>query len=334
MPPSDDPNAPGVYVDDEGHVYYRASALGGCFTSLVAARLKYVATKPAATVQKAYDRGHSTEAKVKDMMRAEGWKIWDEQARVEVPISSRISIVGSIDGKVMGKVGGEIMLGELKSQSHDEWDNFARYGWDSGLWPKYKWQVSSYMIATELPAAVVRARVDKSGEIDGIDIEYIGQPFYTTNELRLKVLTAEWMAQRMELPQCDKPIFGCPYWYLPEHDPDVNEGRMQISEESFEEVCVEYEKARAEAKRYKDERDRLRPLVDSEIVTRAGDGAQKLLTVGGVKVTKYEQNNPPRTDWSQMIEDGVLTEEVVSTYTSQSKGWRLRVTLPKGYGDG
>lgn len=336
-----------VVVGDDGSIVYRASSIGACLTSLVAGRLGYTATRPHEKTQKAYDRGHNAEDVVKGRMREEGWVIWDEQQEVRVQITGKISVVGHIDGKMGQRVTvnhdeGSIstiqqFLGEVKSQADREWSLFEQYGWESSFFPKYRWQVSSYMIATGLPLAMIRAHVNKLGEIVGIEVEYVEQPFYSVEQIRLRLLTVEMMAARMDIPECEKPIFGCPYWYLPEHNADADKDRIVLDDDEFEKLCIEFEQARLAAKLYEAKAKVLRPTVHKLIVDRTGDIKTALVTSGaGVKVTRWEQKNPSYVDYDAMVNDGVIGAELIEQYRRQTKGWRVKVTLPasiKGIGN-
>lgn len=322
-----------IVQEENGIIYYRASALGGCLTSLVASRMGYTQTTPPEKLQTVYDKGHEYEDKAKTLMRAEGWTIWDEQLEIVLPVSSKLAIRGHIDGKVIpGLVTTETQafLGEVKSQNEEEYERFNREGWESGFFPKYKWQVSTYMHATGLPLCLVRVKREKDGSLVGFKVEYVDEPFYSISQIRAKVLAAEAFVGQGTIPECDNPAWGCPFWYLPEHGDNVDKGRVELPDAELDSLARDYAIAQKLAKENKEKVDKLRPLLVAALPDPVLE--PKVSTMSGIKVTRWSQANPPYVDYPAMVKDGVIGEEVVESYTRKTTGWRMRVTMPKEKG--
>lgn len=290
-------------------VSYRASALGGCLGALVAARMEYTAIEKADYAP--YVAGHKYEDMVKARMRDEGWQLWDEQLEVVVQLTSKLQVVGHIDAKGMDNLNNYLV--ELKSQSTDEFDRFDRDGWESGFFPKYKWQVSSYMHATGLPLALIRAERTEAG-IGRMRAHVYDEPFYSVADIRKLVLSVEQIAASVERPTCESPSFPCPYFYL------HSDTRVELPDPALDELARDCEAARLDAKRAKTEYDQMsvaiRDIMGSE---------SKIVTSTGVKITKWQQKNPPSLDYDALTEAGI---DLAVYRKPPSKSWRLKITLP------
>lgn len=315
-------DGPIVQCHPDGRVVYRASALGGCDLALLAARLEYEAIPPPTNLQKAYDRGQKVEPIVLDMLRRDrGWQIVSPQREVELPLTSKISVVGHTDGETWESSPGRRVV-EVKSQSELEWKRFATDGWDGGFFPKYKWQLSAYMLALDLPAFMVRALWDGEKVAD-IDVIEVAEPFYTLEDIRRRVLRIEAAAATGVLLADCTSDYGCPYFYLHE---EVD--RELVTDVAIGKLAHEYEDARRE-----------RVVADGKMkvarrALREGIDGDKVATEDGTKVTFYMASNPPQLNKERL--EGVLKIAGLSLadFQTVTKSERIRVTLPKDREDG
>jgi hypothetical protein len=321
-------DAPIVYEQD-GKVIYRASALGGCTKALVAARLGYEASPTPEGMQKTFRAGHDAEEVVKAELRSRGWVISNEQAEVTYSVSGKLRVVGHIDG-----VGSlplhdlgvpETLVGiEIKSQNQEEWDRFGREGWTSGFWSKYRWQISVYALALQIPFCIVRFNRDDPNVESRLDITQ-DIPFCSPSDIAVRVLDIERQARNGKLPTgCDTSLqFPCPYFRLHEDDREI------IDDQQVEDLATIYEGLKrvvAQAERDQEEaRKTLRDMLGT-------DG--KFVTRNGTKISFYQQNNPPRLNVEKLREflkeAGRTLEEFQTTTSSE----RLRITIRKTEEDG
>jgi hypothetical protein len=314
-------DAPYVMVTDDGRVEYRASALGGCDLALLAARLGYdaIPVKEDAKILQVFAAGKRIEDEV---LTSEGFvdRVTYQQARVVLPVTKKIVVVGHVDGYDKG----DWSIYEVKSQNKEEWDRFNREGWESGFFPKYKWQVSAYMHATLMPLKLVRALRDNEGNWTGeIDVSVVDEPFYTIPEIRARVLRVEAASATGVLSAECTPSFPCPYFYLHE---EID--RELVSDESVDALAREYAEAQRDERiaegRKQNARRGLREAVEKD----------KYVTSSGVRVSFYQAKNPPKLD-REMLEE-FLTEHdrKFDEFVTTSMGERVRVTLPKEDEDG
>lgn len=340
-----------VTVEEDGTVVYRASALGGeCTRALVLSRLGYDERPPPPDMYRRFQEGHLHEEDVMRRMREEGWTIWDEQATVTLMVSGKIRVVGHIDGK--GAIVGEgrehhVSLGnieprivEVKSQSKDEFAAFDAKGWESGIFPKYKWQLSVYMLATGLPAVLVR-KDRNSGQIK---LEWVDEPFYDLRAIRSRVLSVEMLAADGIGPEECGPgtIYPCPFFYMPGHgagskvartskDGVVPVARRVLAGEEakkLDRLARTHEMARSNEKVAKDAKDSARKALEA-----AGEGASGLDLDTGTRVTFWTQRQGPRrlsTEMEERLRAAVMWLHGIDldNYREQSVGGRMKITLP------
>jgi hypothetical protein len=278
--------------------------------ALLAARLGYdaVPVREDSPIMRTFRAGHRIEDEV-----LRGYpSVVDRQARVVLPISTRIVVVGHIDGH-------DVRLVEVKSQNRDEWDRFEREGWEAGFFPKYKWQVSSYMHATQRPLTLIRALRDEEGNWTGDKrVSYIDEPFYSIADIRERVLRVEAAAASGVLNAECSLQFPCPYFYL--HD-EID--RDLIADESVDILAREYAEASRDENvakgRKKEAKRALREAVEKD----------RYETKTGVRVTFYTAKNPPQLDKEMMV--GFLDEHkrTIDEFMVQGSSERIRVTLPR-----
>lgn len=333
-----------VAVGEDGTVTYRASALGdGCTRALVLSRLGYDERPPPQQMQERYNEGHLHEGAVLGRMREEGWTIWDEQATVTLMVSGKIRVVGHIDAKgalvtKTGNVGGEARIVEVKTQSKDEFAKFEKDGWEGGLWPRYKWQLSCYMLATGLPAVVVR----KDRNSGTIRPEWVDEPFYTLAQIRARVLSVEMLAADGIGPEECGPerIWPCPFYYMPGHDGAIDRTisksgtvpvprRMLVGEEAkvVDRLARRHTIAAANEKSAREAKDSAK-----RDLLAVGEGSAGLDLDTGTRVTFYEQR-VGRRGLSAEMEERLRAVCLwyfgvdIDNYRDQARAQMMRVTL-------
>lgn len=298
-------------------ISYRASALGGCDMALLAARLGYdaVPLKEDAKIVSIFKAGHRIEDEVLDPL-----KVMHRQLEIVLPITSKIRVVGHIDG-----ISSDGYLVEVKSQNQEEWDRFDREHWDGGFFPKYKWQVSSYMHGLTLNRIspvrlkLIRALRDENGQWTGeTKVSHVDRPFYTVAEIRERILKIEAVAATGVLAAECTNSFPCPYFWLHE---EVD--RELISDESIDILAREYVTSNREAsvalEKKKNAKRALREAIDKD----------KYRTKSGVKVTFYEASNPPQLDKELLTGFLEYHDRELDEFMKRSKSERLRVTEPR-----
>lgn len=333
-----------VRVDeDTGKVVIRASALGGCITAMAAVGLGYESRKGPAIQESRAKEGELHEGDIVTRMEKKGIAILDRQREVLLPITNNVTVVGHIDGialpnfaQLVGDEDGDLTLltdpGAVfdgKSQSKDQWDEFERRGWDSGYFPKYKWQFSVYMQALQLPGLLAR----KNRNDGRIEYQYIPEPFYTVSEIRARALEVySWIVRGELPPSCVTKQFPCPVYYL--HEDEVFE---EVPDVDLAAWAEQYDRDKKAAKvleeRLKTTRNALRKALGLELTDTGEVSEKKGVTALGWRVSFYNQKNSPSTDWAKVITAlGVTREEFDEQYKHQTSSERLRVTAPKGKG--
>lgn len=205
---------PIVQVSDD-KIIYRASALGSCTRALVAARQGYEPIAPPEYALKIFEAGSEAERSFLEVSP----EYLCRQETVSLPITSKISIMGHIDGMHDGRVV------EIKSQSEDLYAKWTPDSWlTDPMWIKYGWQVSVYMLALKTELELVRINRTSYSHISTHIIETSS---HGLEEIRSRVLLVESLAADDQLPaECDKDDWVCPYRYThptlePEDDPDL-----------------------------------------------------------------------------------------------------------------
>lgn len=290
---------------------------------LLAARLEYEAIQTPAKMQAAYDRGHKAEEIVVEKLRQEyGWSVVSPQLEVVLQVSGKISVVGHVDGirwdgRWQEGASGDQPVIEIKSQNRTEWDRFDNEGWNGGLFPRYKWQLSSYMHAESRPAVLIRA-LWEDGDVQELAFHDIFEPWYSVAEIRARVLRIEAVAQTGVLAAECQVQFPCPYFYLHEEL-----DRELVDDTTIETLAATYEELRREAANVKGQQDATRRALREAV----GDDL-KVQTADGTKVTFYMAANPPTLDKARLNARLERDGDALDNYLNKTKSERIRVTLP------
>jgi hypothetical protein len=268
---------------------YRASSLGACTKSIIAARSGYEGLDVFSDMQ-VLEEGNLHEVAVIERLRNDGWIISREQEEVYKELTGfGVQVQGHSDGIIQWP-GDDPCVLEVKSMGDASFKDWKRRGWSNpGIIQKYKWQVSFYMICFAMPLHfVVKNR--NSGEID---TDFVRTPFYSWSDIVARITNIELAVRKGDLPQlCDWPMYPCPFNYLHE-----DEELPEIPDDELSALVLEYISKR-------DERDK---LVD-ECKTILGEIKDK---AGGKKYSfpfaSYSEKNTRKVtyDFDKMRENGI-----------------------------
>lgn len=293
-------------------IVYRASSLGGCAKRLIAERLGYQPLEPPAKYRELFAKGDDAEKSVIKQMRFRGDRVWAQQREVSFKVSDRVVVEGHIDGLVNLNRSGMMLdthILEVKSMSDSEYQKFLKSTLNmGGHMERYKWQISAYMHAMRLPCWLAVVNRDRPGLWESV----INTPFYTIDEINIRVFTIEALARNAGLPQtCDQSMFPCPFYYLHEDSPEEIE-----EDEAIEALAETYLRVRDESERAKASYERVREQLKAIV------GDRRTVESRSLRVTRY---NAQRTsyDYRRAIEAGIDLEpyKKVSSYDN------LRVTV-------
>lgn len=318
-------------------IIYRMSELGGCVKAIAAAKLGYQPLSTPEDVQVLFNEGHRLEDIAIERISTElGIECYDQQAELNLPISSTILLQGHIDAKGKCNEWRYNKTVEIKTMRPKSFNNFVAMGWDTpGLVQKYKWQTSGYMLGTTLELALIAIDSDPDIEDDyerRIHIIYQEVPFFTLAEIRTRILTAHQWVQQGELPPgCNVKQYPCPFLYL--HDDEVE----ILEDGQIDTLARAYKAAQRDNKASREREEKIKAALveqsgrkgrkSSEVKDLNGEKVEfekeKLKTVGGTSISRWEQRNPWKLSEELAKKDGVDLEK----YKVQSKSWRIRVDV-------
>jgi hypothetical protein len=297
---------------------YRASSLGTCDKALVAEQLGFTPIAPPTITRLRMHEGELHEPDVIGRLMKDGWMIGSQQKEVRIQVTDRLCVTGHLDALRLHRNGEPYGVIEVKSQSADAWETLSNttlkraFNGDDPLWTKYGWQVSCYMIATGLPAFVVR----KNRNDGRLTVDKVHNPPHSEREVRARVLSLDAQVRRGELPdRCPvRQDYSCPFRYLHEEVPREELDDLAVDALAQSLVDARDERKVAEAK----EGEARRRLMEA-----LGD-ALKVETRSGIQVTRYET---VRTTWDHT---GLLDQyPAAKEFMSTKKSWQVRVAVPQ-----
>lgn len=263
---------------------YRASALGYSLCQLVNPHLGFQSLPVPDYLQSAFDEGHRLEpiviAKLRDTLDCQiayqniGSEdgLDGEEVVLEV-IPGMARIVGHVDGRIKVTSNGPEKVLEIKSMSDKNFRQFSNTGFDNNnkLFEKYKWQVSAYMLATQMPLMLVAW----NKVTEEIARQTFTEPFYTMSDIANRIYAAERQI-KLGVPPDTCEDFPCSYVYL--HGEKVV---AEVADEELDYLMAMWLDADRKVKAEIVEKDRLR----SAIVEYVGEeGAGKVKGSQGVTV--------------------------------------------------
>lgn len=257
-----------VVDEGYGHIYYRASSFGGCMRMLALYRQGYEPIPARGQILDVFKAGHEAERQA----WTKGYLQGRSQEQVTLIVTKKVWIVGHVDSWW----GHESY--EVKSQSAEEWKPIR----ESKLWPRYSWQISVYMLATESPLTVVRVLRDKDGNISDRAEERFDEPPWGIVDVRRRVFDIEQLARRdLTASECERVEYPCPFFYTHR---DASEEREELDDEGAAALARDYNEARVEQLavqgRVKVAREALLSFMKERDATR--------LNVKGFKLTRYK----------------------------------------------
>lgn len=292
---------------------YRASSLGYSLEQLVAPHLGYEPVAPPEWLQERFDEGTALEPIVLAELERLGWTIISSQLAInsegnhqlEVAmevIPGKATVRGHLDAVGIEPPRHPTRVVEVKSMAEKSLQACSRLMWDTpGLIQKYKWQLSSYMLATGLEGVLVVCSKGEDG-VKNLLYMYAEEPFYTISDIALKISEAEKHISEGTLPEgCQD--YPCPYFHL--HAPSDNP--IQSADEELDDLMAKWLSLDNFEKAYKKEKDDIR----AEMLAITGvEGVANVRGSNGVTVT---------TTWQE-----------ASEYVTKKKAqWVTRVSAPR-----
>lgn len=211
-----DLSRPPIYRDDNGSTFYRASSLGGCINELVLFAQGEEGEFHSSYIERVLEAGSEYEPAIRQKVVSDaGLEIVTESDPAILEVIPGHYVVGNTDGRVKNSAG-EMGL-EIKALGPDSFGRFVKSGLEK--FPEYQWQLSAYMLATELPwlyVAAERSREEVDGEyhfyVDADKIKMlplITEPPIPLSRIKRKVRRIATLAQLpiSDLPPCEKAKF-------------------------------------------------------------------------------------------------------------------------------
>lgn len=324
-----------IYQDvDTKRWVYRASSLGSCIRSLVAARLGESAMGPHASLRAAMNASSGLEDEIVRRVETElgdGKVIW-QQKRVELEVPDLLAIpdvLAIVRGHIDGLHQQSDSIVEIKALGPA---NFKKYNEGGGLpalgklGEKYAMQAAVYGHATDRKVRLVigekvkRATPHGDGSFDWEVGEVIIEPAVSPESLVPladiydRIRTIEDYASRDELPECtagcrEGDPFGEVHIFAP-----VNQG-----DEDLELLLSEYDSVVSRIKNLEDEKGSLR----ERLIEEYGPGKY----AAGIYSARIEKVKSSRfdTSWLKKSHHDIYEQGLVP-----SESVRVTVTKPKG----
>jgi hypothetical protein len=290
---------PLAYYDTDGAVTIRASGLGKCSRALWAALEEMTPMAPTERLETIFDEGHLHERAVRELLESEG-AVMDPQEEITLwIIPDKLKVKGHVDGNITNWE----QVWEGKALGKAGFAKFKSVGFDA--YPDYPWQISTYMLALDLPALyTVKNRDD--GEIIRLVLEQPPIPLADIQAKAIKVYTAH---KNGEMPACDPERFMCSFYFL--HD-EVDDGEEMVFTEDpyIESVAGALAEVREQMKFLADKEDELKDNLKQVLVPGI-----HVTDTYEVEVKKVTQN---RLDKNKLIEAGINVDEykTPSEYTT------------------
>ena len=294
-----------AYIDTDGAVTVRASAVGKCSRALWAALEEIEPVAPTERIDVILNEGHLHEQAVKELLESEGAVIEDQEEVTLWIIPSRLKVVGHVDGNITNWH----QVWENKALGKAGFTKWRNVGFDA--YPEYAWQISVYMIALEMPALyTVKCRDD--GQLDRLVLD---APPISLRDIQAKLVHLYTKHKNGEMPDCDPERYLCSFFFL--HD-ELEEGEVfEVNDPYIE----------AAASRLQDIREQLKFLqkVESDLKSDLNrlDPGIHLAGDYEITVTPVSQN---RLDKDKMIEAGIDPNQ----YTTPSTYTTVRIKERKG----
>ena len=248
---------PITYVEDDGTIVYRASAIGVCRVALIASRL---GIDPAGTpdqVREAAAQGVELEDVALGRLLLGGWELEQGQRLVEreVPLSSGATALvrGHVDSIGDPRDGGGPVVVEVKSRSERDFARLVAEGL-AAIPESHQWQMSAYAHALGLER-VAYVAISRANPAD-LHVLLLPVPVPWT-DIEARVAEVEEAVAWGELPVCHGKSDGtwCSYYHL-------HEARPFEAAHDIAEAARDYHEADAAQKAWSERKEALRgPLL-------------------------------------------------------------------------
>lgn len=231
-----------VYVDTDGTVVYRASALGMCLRALVAARQGCPPCPPGAKQAADQQAGIDYETVVLHKLTRMGFEISHQQREYDLPVSEGVIVRCHVDGLVtrVENDGASTSVLEVKSVAPSTFKLWQRKRFDA--FPGWGYQLGVAMLASNLPGLMVVAN-RQTGVLHCHVVESASYPYLLMIQERIR--TAGTYLDNQDEAPCPA-TFPCLYFYL--HDSNISgEGPVLTPEATPEHIRVVLREARQNA---------------------------------------------------------------------------------------
>lgn len=308
-------NKPMAYIDDDGAVTIRASAIGKCSRALWAALNEIDSVAPNERIEDILNEGHLHEQAVRELLESEGAVLSPQEEVTLWIIPDKLKIVGHVDGDITNWN----QVWEGKALGKEGFRRFVNVGFDA--YPEYPWQISVYMIALDKPALyTVKSRDD--GQIIRM---VINEPPISIEEISDKALGVLRAWENHEMPSCDPERYLCSYYFL--HDELEEDEPIQTVEDPYVEAAAgALAEIREQQKYLKSKGDELR------------DDLIKILPKGRHQAGQFEvglkEVTSRRLDQKKMIEAGVNPDDYKTESVSTRVEIKTTTQQPKEREDG
>jgi len=247
---------PITYVEDDGTVVYRASAIGGCRVALIASRLGIEPAGPPDAVREAATQGVELEDVALGRLLLDGWDLEQGQRQVEreVRLSSGTTALvrGHVDSIGDPRDGGGACVVEVKSRNERDFARLVAEGL-AAVPESHQWQMSAYAHALGLER-VAYVAISRANPAD-LHTLLLPVPVPWT-DIEARVVDVEEAVLWGELPVCHgKRDVWCSYYHL-------HEARPYDEAHDIAEAARDYHEAAAAERAWSERKDALRgPLL-------------------------------------------------------------------------
>lgn len=294
----------------------RASSLGSCIKAQAALALGYAPLPVPDRMQEVFDRGNDHEDACLDQLQRRGYDVAQrlkgfdvDEDQIHIVLQCRDGVVtGHLDGVVQDPSSERWRVLEIKSPA--SWEKFHKAhltdDWSDPLADRYRWQISTYMWATEMEACIAC--------YDGENLRtfVIEMPPIDYPDVNVRVSSVAGWVTEGELPLvCTSNDYPCPVAYLHE-TPDTDD------DPELDRLCADYDAAGMMVKEWTAKQKKVQ-----EKIREALGGREKVRT-GEWTVTAYEQKGSTR--WNAEALEAHLGDEVAAFRTVGAPSSRLKIT--------
>lgn len=311
-------NLPDIYIDPDGTIVYRASALGSCMKSLVATRMgiegmDVYSSGAGKKISQIFDEGHLHEpdiltriakecqiniSEIDDVAAAYGEPA--QQYEVSLDLLPNVKVRGHLDGVGYGEELGRFFTShpddtravvEAKALGESTYKIWLAQQLN-GFY-RYRVQLSVYMLATGYPG-IFGVKNRNNGQLD---IQFYDTPPLSISDLRRRVLLIESAAAQDEFPACDHPSFPCKHHFL--HDADETPEVGDADDELLTVLAQDYDRAKLVEEKAKAKKEELR----TKLINTLGEKGKWENESYTVRTGKSTRKNLDRDAVKRFIEE-------------------------------